>query len=99
LQRTAEKSARELLTKIRLDKAPLYGQVYRLSSAQTSGPSGDFYNYSFSKNGHVQELELYQQTQALYESFRGKALKVDDSMDGNAAEPTSSDDDGDNKDF
>lgn len=97
LQRTAEKSARELLTKIRLDKAPLYGQVYRLSSTQSSGPSGDFYNYSFSKNGHVQELELYQQTQAMYESFRGKALKVDDSMDGsaNAGNGDSGVDDGD----
>jgi hypothetical protein len=47
----------------------------------------------------VQEQELYLQVQEMYESFRGKALKVDDSMDGSAAEPTGSDDDGDKKDF
>jgi hypothetical protein len=81
LQRTSEKVGKDLLTKINLDPAPIYGQVYRMSAKQDSGPSGDFYKYNFTKNGHVPDEALFNKLEEMHERFEAQGVKYDDSRD------------------
>lgn len=69
LQRTGEKVARGLLGKVKVDPAPIYGQVYKMSSKTQSSPSGDYFNYAFSKNGHVPDEGLYLQLQEMHRKY------------------------------
>lgn len=79
LQRTAEKVARGLLGKVQADQAPIYGQVYRMGVKADSSPSGDYYQYTFSKNGHVPDEATFRKLQSLYEEFdRMTGMNIDE---------------------
>lgn len=82
LQRTAEKVAKGLLTKINLDQAPIYGQVYKMSSKGDSTASGDFYQYQFAKAGHVQDQAVFEQLEKMFERLEAQGVKYDDERAG-----------------
>lgn len=78
LQRTAERVAKDLLTKINLDSAPIYGQVYKMSVKTDTGDSGDYYNYKFTKNGHVSTEAEYEAAKKWHEMFVATGVKTDE---------------------
>ncbi len=80
LQRTSEKVARGLLAKVQVDQAPIYGQLYRMGSKADSGPSGDYQQYTFSKNGYVPDEATFLRLGAMHEEFARMAndLKFDE---------------------
>lgn len=78
LQRSAEKTAKDLLTKINLDSAPIYGQIYKLTAKTDTGPSGDFYNFKFTKNGHVATEAEYEAAKRWNEMFTLTGVKTDE---------------------
>lgn len=88
LQRTSEKVGKALLTKINLDSVDLFGQVYAMSAKSDSGPSGDYYQYAFTKNGHVMDAEVFAKLESLYERFEAQGVKYDDSKDAGDGETT-----------
>lgn len=78
LQRSAEPVGKNLLTKVKLDTAPLYGQVYRLGQKVQGSPSGDFFQYTFAKNGHVPDEALFLKLQEQFRFFESMEFKYDD---------------------
>jgi hypothetical protein len=79
LQRTSEKVARGLLAKVSADQAPIYGQVYRMSSKADSGPSGDYQQYVFNKNGYVPDEATFNRLMAMNEEFtRMAGINIDE---------------------
>lgn len=96
LQRASEKIGKGLLTKINLDKAPIYGMVFKLSCQTEDGPTGDdFNNYKFVKNGYVADRDVYEQLRELNERLTAEGVKVDDSTaDGSANSGDAEGDDG-----
>lgn len=99
LQRTAERVGKDLLTKINLDKAPIYGQVYTVTAKTDNSASGDYFNYKFTKNGYVMDAELYEEFKKMNAQFDEEGVKVDDSKDGEGGGGTSTEKDDGGKDF
>lgn len=89
LQRTAEKVARGLLAKVQVDQAPLYGQVYRMGVKKDSSPSGDFYQYTFSKNGYVPDEDTFNRLRSAFEQFEAMAAVNYDERGGEEEGTTS----------
>lgn len=86
LQRTAEKVGKGLLTKISLDPAPIYGQIYRMSAKADSSASGDFYQYNFVKNGHVPDEGLFLKLEEMFNRLEAQGVKYDDERAGDEGE-------------
>lgn len=78
LQRSAEPVARQLLTKINLDPAPLYGQIYTVGSKDQASDQGGFKQFTFAKNGHVQDAELYELAKTFHAQFQSTEVKFDE---------------------
>lgn len=78
LQRSAEPVARQLLTKINLDPAPLYGQIYTVGSKDQASDQGGFKQFTFAKNGHVQDAEMYELAKTFHEQFQSTEVKFDE---------------------
>lgn len=95
LQRSAEPVARQLLTKVNLDPAPLYGQVYTVASKDQASEQGGFKQYTFSKNGHVQDAEVYEAAKTLHEQFKSTEVKFDENAAQTELEPEGAGGDGD----
>ncbi len=82
LQRSAEPVAKMLLSKVSIDTAPIFGQVYTVGSKVVPGATGDGFNqYTFVKNGHVQDAELYGFLKAQHITFKEEGVKVDESAE------------------
>jgi hypothetical protein len=81
LQRTAEKVGKDLVTKINLDQAPIYGQVYKLSCKDDKAGNNEFLNYKFTKNGHVGTEDEYEACKKWNDMFTELGVTVDDSKD------------------
>lgn len=84
LQRTGEGVAKQLLTKIDLDRAPIFGQKYKMSGKVQPSASGDYHQYAFAKAGYV-DREQYAELKLVFEQFEAMAPKVDDREDPEAA--------------
>lgn len=79
LQRSGEPVAKQLLSKIQVDSAPMFGQMYTMSSKTQPNKSGDnFFNYVFTKNGHVQTVEQYTRFREMHEAFAAMNLRFND---------------------
>jgi len=78
LQRSAEPVARMLLSKIQLDPAPMFGQIYSMSSRVAPSPSGDYNQYVFVKNGHIMDEELFKDFEQKNEIYRNSGVKTND---------------------
>lgn len=84
LQRSSERVAREFLSKIQIDKAPIYGQQYVMGSRVVPNGAGQEYNqYTFRKNGHVQDEALFFELQSMHEQYKSASFRTNDE---NAAE-------------
>ncbi len=83
LQRTGEGVAKSLLTKIDLDRAPIFGQVYNMGSKVDTKGSDDYHQYTFAKAGYVDQ-ETYNEFRELHLQFVEDAPKVDDRNDPEA---------------
>ena len=79
LQRSAEPVAKMLLSKVSIDPAPIYGQVYTMGSKVAASSTGDGFNqYTFTKNGHVQDADLYAMLKEQNASFTERGVKFDE---------------------
>lgn len=78
LQRSAEPVAKMLLSKVNIDPAPIFGQVYTAASKDQPSPAGEFKQYTFAKNGHVQDPELYEFLKSQHEQFKATDVKFDE---------------------
>lgn len=84
LQRTGEGVAKQLLTKIDLDRAPIFGQKYKMAGKVQPSQSGDYHQYTFTKAGYVDQT-TYAEMKELFTQFEALAPKVDDREDPDAA--------------
>jgi len=83
LQRSAMKVAKGLLSKINVDTAPIFGQVYKMSARSETTASGDYNQYVFTKAGHVDTVEMYNFLKEQHQSFHAAGVKFDE----NAVQP------------
>jgi hypothetical protein len=99
LQRSAMKVAKGLLSKINIDSAPIFGQVYRMSSRSESSASGDFNQYTFAKDGHVETAEMYNFLKEQHLTFVAAGVKFDEAAEQPEDVSSNGDDDGDSEQF
>jgi hypothetical protein len=80
LQRSGIKPARKLLGKINIigGRAPIFGQVYRMTSFLDKSSAGDFNNYSFTANGFVDDENEYKMYEGLHEQFKRTGVQIKD---------------------
>lgn len=78
MQRAGIRVARNFLGKVKLSRAPSYGQIYTMSSVQEQGPEGPFWNYKFTAAGLVQDETEYNVYRDMYEMFKEQGLKIRD---------------------
>lgn len=78
LQRSAEPVAKMLLSKVNIDPAPIFGQIYTMGSKSQPSPSGEFNQYTFAKNGHVENEGTYLWAKEQHEAFRALGVKIDE---------------------
>lgn len=78
MQRAGIRVARTFLGKVKLSRAPSYGQRYIMSSVQEQGPEGPFWNYRFTANGLVQDAEEFKVYEDMYEMFKEQGLRIKD---------------------
>lgn len=78
LQRSAEPVAKQLLSKVQLDPAPIFGQKYKVSSRVVTSGENSFNQYVFTKNGHVQDPDLYAFLKEQHIQFRDTGVKYDE---------------------
>jgi hypothetical protein len=83
LQRTGEGVAKSLLTKIDLDRAPIFGQKYVMGTKVDRKGTDEYHQYTFAKNGYVSQ-EQYEEFKELHKQFVELAPKVDDLKDPEA---------------
>lgn len=81
LQRSAEPVAKQLLSKIAVDPAPIFGQVYTMKSKDQPSDAGGFKQFVFVKNGHVQEAELYHFLKEQHELYKATDVKYDEAAE------------------
>lgn len=86
LQRSAEPVAKMLLSKVNIDPAPIFGQVYTMGCKQVSSASGDFNQYTFAKNGHVQDEGLFNDLMEQHKRFAEAGVKYDEKAAQDEAE-------------
>lgn len=79
LQRSAEPIARQFLTKLQIDKAPIFGQRYKMTSRTQSNSAGqDFNQYAFTKNGYVMEEALFREFEHEHTVYKGTSFRTND---------------------
>ena len=74
MQRSANKVAKAWNSKILAAKAPIFGQVYSLTSESVTGPSGGFQQWKIAGAGFVKTQELYDQLKEQSEKMREHKL-------------------------
>jgi len=102
LQRSGIKPARRFLGKLKITRAPSYGQRFVMSSTQDTNSNGDkFWNYKLTGAGFVTDQDEFESYKALYEQFKESGARIRD-IEGLADEDVavgSADVDVNNKDF
>lgn len=78
LQRGSVKVARDLIGKIRINTAPSYGRVFKMSSTEETSQEGTFYNYRFTADGYVQNEDHFNAYEQLYKQFAETGLNIKD---------------------
>ena len=93
LQRGAVRQARKFMGKLKLSAAPSYGQIFTLSSYKENTGEGDFFSYSFEKQGFVKDEGLFEHLREMYDNFAAKGLSIKD-VEGLQEGDSSDDEDG-----
>jgi hypothetical protein len=80
LQKSSEKAARLLLSKIKVDtKTPIYGQVYEMTGVSASNSANQEYNqYSFKRDGWVPNEELYRHFLDMHQTYKVTQFRTND---------------------
>lgn len=79
LQRSAERVGKELVTKIKTDKAPIYGQVLKLTCRTVPNDAGQEYNKPhFAKAGWVQDEATFRALMEEHNVFKTTSFRVND---------------------
>lgn len=80
LQKSSERAAKMLLTKIKMDtQTPIYGQVYKMSGTQAQNNAGQEYNqYAFQRDGWVPSEELYLKFKEMHEMYKTTQFRTND---------------------
>lgn len=79
MQRGSVKVARSLIGKIKINKAPSYGRVFKMSSVDDKNNSGqDFHNLAFTAEGYVQDQDAFNAYESLYTTFSKTGLNIKD---------------------
>lgn len=92
LQRSGIKPARKLLgkTKIIGGQAPIYGQVYRMTSFLDGDTGQQFNNYAFQANGFVQDEKQFALYEGLHEQFKKSGIQIKDLEEAGADDAAAS---------
>src|SRR3990167_1606151 len=78
-QRSQIKVARRLVTKIRMSRAPAYGQVHRVESVQDQNNEGQkFFNFRYTASGILQSKEDFDAMKEFYEKFLKSGIQIRD---------------------
>lgn len=77
LQRAGVKVARKLMGKLKITRAPAYGQVFVMRSVNEQGQEGPFKNYSFEADGFVTDKDQFEAFRGIYETFSKSGLNID----------------------
>lgn len=78
-QRSSEPVARQFLTKISIDKAPIFGQQYIVGSKTASNSAGQEYNqYTFTKDGWVPDENLFREFENEHKVYKGTTFRTND---------------------
>ncbi len=80
LQRSGIKPARKLLGKLNIigGQAPIFGQVYKMTSFLDKSAAGDFNNYAFTANGFVEDEDVFNRYEGLHEQFKKLGVQIKD---------------------
>ncbi len=79
LQRSQIKVARRFIGKLKITQAPSFGQIYKMSSFEdTNAASQKFYNFSFAKDGLIENRDLYESNFGFYKFFKAQGVQVKD---------------------
>ena len=84
LQRSSESVARDLMTKIKLVqdgafKAPMFGQVFRMSHNGAANNAGQEYNqYKFTPNGFIQSADTFEMLRKEHEEYKVTRFRTND---------------------
>lgn len=94
LQRGAVRQARKFMGKLKLAGAPSYGQVFMMSSYKENTGEGDFFSFSFEKQGFVQDQELFNHLKEMYDNFSSQGINIKDVEELQGEESSDTDEDG-----
>jgi len=79
LQRSSTPVAKTLLSKVNLNKASMFGQVYTMACKVDKNKAGQEYNqYTFKADSIVQDEELFGEFHANYRTFKGASFRTND---------------------
>lgn len=79
IQRGGVKVARSLIGKIKINKSPSYGRVFRMASTEdTNSANQEFFNFRFTAEGHVLNQDHFNAYESLYETFAKSGLNIKD---------------------
>lgn len=78
LQRTALGPAKKLNGKLKISRAPIFGQVFDMSSWLDDRNGQKFNNYRFTASGFVEDTDAYAAYRDLHEQFKVTGVQVKD---------------------
>lgn len=85
-QRSAIGPAKKFLGKLKMSRAPSFGQRYKIQSVLDQGPSGPFFNYQFTADGFVTDETEYKFYEEFYEKFAAEGVRIkDEDLESSAA--------------
>lgn len=79
LQKSSERVAKQLLTKIHTDRAPIYGQVLEMGHVTESNKAGQEYNqYTFRKDGWVMDEPTFREFEREHQLYKTTSFRTND---------------------
>jgi hypothetical protein len=88
LQRSAIKVARRFIGKLKITQAPSFGQIYKMTAVKDKNAAGqDFYNFAFTKDGLIEDKDLYESNYGYYKFFKSQGVNVKD-LEGTQGDET-----------
>lgn len=77
-QRTSVKSGRRFVTKLKTQRAPIYGTIWEFSPVEENRNNQSFYTIGVKGAGLVQDVELYNQYKTMNQQFSAKGVNIKD---------------------
>lgn len=79
LQRSQIKVARRFIGKLKITRAPSFGQIYKMSSIEDTNAAGQkFFNFTFTKDGLIEDKAIYDSNFEYYKFFSTQGVNVKD---------------------